>query len=83
MPHTLLPIPEGQHTPDRRIRMYSYIRVRVQRESASGSVRQNKDPAITTHAKLALVERGLGAKRAHAKSQSQYVDNGMCVVLIR
>ena len=28
MPDTLLPMPEGQHTRDRRIRMYSYIRVR-------------------------------------------------------
>ena len=82
MPDTLLPMPEGQHTRDRRIRMVFLYR-QSQRESASGSVRQNKDPAKTTHAKLALVERGLGAKRAHAKSQSQYVDNGMCVVLIR
>ena len=41
-----------------------------QRESASGSVRQNKDPAKTTHAKLAPVKRGLDAKRAHSHTQN-------------
>ena len=29
-----------------------------------------EDPVKMTHAEMALVERGLGAKRAHAKSQS-------------
>ena len=43
---------------------------RSESESASGFVRQNKEPANMTHTKLALVERVLGAKRAHAKSQS-------------
>ena len=37
--------------------------------SASAFVRGKKDHAKMTHAKMALVERGLGAKRAHAKSQ--------------
>ena len=37
---------------------------------AHGFVRRNKDPAKMTHTKMAPVKRGLGAKRAHAKSQS-------------
>ena len=32
-------------------------------------VRERKDPAKMTDTKMVLVERGLGAKRAHAKSQ--------------
>ena len=39
------------------------------RELCAQTVRINKDPAKMTHAKMDLVERGLGAKRAHAKSR--------------
>ena len=45
-------------------------------------VRGNKDPAKMTHAELALVVRGLCAKRAHAKSQSWMImeqRTGVCV----
>ena len=39
-------------------------------QSAQRFVRGKKDPAKMTYAKLALVERGLGTKRAHTQSQS-------------
>ena len=39
------------------------------RELCAQIVRRYKDPAKMTDAKMVLVERGLGAKRAHAKSQ--------------
>ena len=54
---------------------------RPNREScACRFVRAKKDPAKITHAKMALVERGLGAKRAHAKSQSVMMMMGwLCV----
>ena len=42
--------------------------------------REIKDPAKMTNAKIDLVERGLGAKRAHAKSQSVMMMMGwLCV----
>ena len=37
---------------------------------AHGFARGSEDPAKVTHARLALVKRALGAKRAHAKPQS-------------
>ena len=39
------------------------------RELCAQIVRRYKDPAETTDAKMVLVERGLGAERADAKSQ--------------
>ena len=45
-------------------------RVQSAQSSVHGFVRGKKDPAKMTHAKMDLVERGLGAKRARAKSQS-------------
>ena len=41
--------------------------------------REIKDPAKMTNAKIDLVERGLGAKRAHAKSQSVMMMERVCV----
>ena len=38
----------------------------------------NKDHAKMTDAKTALVKRGLGAKQAHAKSQSAVLSWLMC-----
>ena len=64
-----------------RIRMYSYIRVRVQRESASGSVRRNKDPAKTTHAKLAL-SNAAWALSGHRQNHRVSMWIMACVVLI-
>ena len=46
---------------------------------ACGFVRRSKDPVKMTHAEMALVERGLGAKRAHAKSQSVTMMEQVCV----
>ena len=43
-----------------------------------GFVRESKDPAEMTHAKMALVERGLGAKQAHA-NHSQHDGSMQCV----
>jgi len=50
------------------------MRDRVQRAVACACkiVRGKIDPAKMTYAKLALVKRALGAKRAHAKPQSAW-----------
>ena len=40
------------------------------RELCAQIIRAKKDPAKITHAKMAFVERGLGAKQAHAESPS-------------
>ena len=44
-------------------------------------VRGNEDPAKMTHARMALVERGLGGKPARAK-HSQYAGALMAVVRV-
>ena len=52
------------------------IETRQSGANASAFVRANKDPVKTTHAKMALTERGLGAKRAHTKSRSLELRKG-------
>ena len=55
----------------------------VDREYRASSVRRDlygeiKDPTKMTHAKTAPVKRGLGAKQAHANSQSAVLSWLMC-----
>ena len=49
------------------------------RARTSAFVRGNKDPTKMTYAEMVLVKRGLGAKRAHANSQSARVEDGALI----
>ena len=57
------------HRPDTVMKLQSQTTRSKRRDPLQG-VQGSKDAAKMTQAKLALVERGLGAKRAHTKPQS-------------
>ena len=61
-----------------------HMRQMIPRDRArtSAFVRGNKEPAKVTYAEMVLVKRGLGAKRAHAKSQSARVEDGALMAML-